>query len=222
MSAVRRSCVFVLASAIGLAVPSLTLASPITWTWAGFNTREGIPEIPVGTLVTASWTLNPAARNECTDGRPGGFYFGQEVAITVYSLVGPVTYSTVNGALHIDAILPSACFQYTPGSVEFRLPFLTGPNLPQSDFFVPFPFPTGLYWNQTPSEGAFPTVMPSSVYLDFLGFRIRTDSHRAQGVSAQLTAVPEPGTLLLVTIGGLSLLWGSRRQRRSHSVRAQR
>jgi hypothetical protein len=195
-------------------VAARAMASPMTWNFAGSTSGVGIPEIPIGSPVTVSWTFDSSTPNACPAGDPDGAYFGQSTTVTINSTIGPLVYHAAGGLLLVDTNLALGCTTqiFSPGTVEARIFNWSGPDLGNLDLFVGTPpFPGGLFWDQLFSNGAFPAVQPHSVLLQGPFFFGPSTSGNVIGVQAGLQAVPEPVTAGLVGCGLLVLAIGRRR-----------
>ena len=194
------------------------MASPMTWSFAGSTTGGGLADIPVGSPVSVNWTFDPSAPNGCAPGDPTGFYTGQSSTVTIGSTIGPLVYQSA-GILLVDTNLLLGCVAQggNSGTVEARLPFWSGPDLPGGPLDTTLVFPGGLFWSQAPGNGAFPTVQPPFVVLQGPYFNTASAPH--VGVQANLAAVPvpEPATAGLLACG-LSVL-AIRRRRRGRPAR---
>jgi hypothetical protein len=196
----RRATKFaVLVCLIAATFDSSADASPITWLYHG-QTTETLASLPAGTPVSFTWTFNSPAVNIC-DGVAGAVpgvsvYLANALVLNVAGL----TYQA-NGVLtNTEEAFFSPCLSGPSPTLFFTFSW-TGPNLPGTTL-VPFAAPGGLWpvlGGVTLVNGAFPSAQPSNLLL--FGPRFSTSSGTTTQLFAELQAVPEPSTLLLLGSG---------------------
>lgn len=188
---------------VSLSTPAA--ASTITWQFAGYTTSTTFVDIPVGSLVTASWTFDSNEPNLCQPTHVTGAYFNQTLTVTAQTTSGPLTW-VGTGFLLADTRITTACWTTGhPGEMELRIPTFTGPTLPSGQYPSFGTYPGGLFWVQQPTYGAFPLNQPASVYLQ--GPFFRSDIAFSEAITGWLTPVPEPSSGVLVLLGCGALLY---------------
>jgi hypothetical protein len=206
----RIPSVFATALVVLLGASRDTSATPITWTYAGFTHGVGLEGIPAGTPVQVRWTFEPDQLNECASTN-WGFFRNQDVQVDI----GPYSYVANDGVLFENTRTTNGCSGATLPDMELRLASWTGPNVQGgvlASIGGPFNFP-GLFWSAAPQHGAFPE-QPTSLLLQGPQFLSTGPGPISVVIQANVNAVPEPSTLLMVT-SGLALAY-RRFRRRTH------
>lgn len=199
----RRLSAFIACLTLASAVPAR--ATPISWQFQGLTSSVGIPDIPVGTPVQLTWSFDSAEPDTCGFG--SGVYQHQNVALQI----GSLAYQA-SGFLIANQNLSVGCSGAT-SEMELRLASWTGPDISTGVLAGLLPYPPGLFWTNPVLNGALPGAPPPSAYLEgpiFIG------RDGLQAVSANVYAVPEPSTIVLVLSGAAAVgLLAFRRRRPS-------
>jgi hypothetical protein len=181
---------------LALVVPSAH-ASVITWSFYGATTQDyGIAEIPIGTPFQVDWTFEPMEPNLCRPGT-GGIYQNQSVHLQL----GQYGYDAT-GFLLVDGRITDACGHNIYSDMELRLPYWSGPSFPDAQLFDRSPsYPPGLFWTDDALlNGQFPAAPPASAFWEgpqFFG--VPGQDHGFVTINEEVTAVPEPASIVLLS-----------------------
>jgi hypothetical protein len=204
-----------LAAAAMLAVAAPATATPFSWQFVGTTGSASISEIPVGSPVTVTWTLDPDVPNVCGPASPYGLFAGQSVTVDITTPGGILTYQAT-GSLLAGSQIGNVCGELT-NAMELRLPSWSGPPSFADAFFLGagMGYPPGLFYSRSSPSSAFPLSdqQPTSatwngpVYMTADGTVVLQSDLRAVEAS-------EPAPLTLVAIGAaFAALTGRRRVR---------
>ena len=200
-------------------VAAETQAGPITWQWtttvsgSALTLTDDPIDIPTGTPMVFHVTWDSEAENLCPQGSSAGTY---PVMAASMLFMG----QTYTGASHIESNSPYGnCVGGGAPLPIFRFYPLAAP-VPNAPTFFDTSF--GAYWMAlyAPSPatlGGLPGPLTSDPYPSKIdqpwGLEYyRPDLHFGETSLTDITAVPEPSTMLLVGSGMAVLAWHRRRQ----------
>jgi hypothetical protein len=201
----RRSPALLFALVLAFAlVAKVTEASPVRWQFTGFIGAPDILELQ-NARVQIDLTFQDPLVNFCSPGQPTGEYsFGGHVFI--YTTLGPLDY-TVGGRLYSNTIGLIGCSNFNSHPLEMELRMSSWLNfgvhyggiydLPDANFVAE---PDGLFWNQA-LNGGFPDSPPTTARFDIGRWYTLGNVPFGETLSTNVTAVPEPTTLVLILAG---------------------
>lgn len=180
--------------ALMLAAPAF--ATPIAWQFEGAVNYSVVPDVPVGTPVSATWEFDTAQQDMCSS-PDQGIYFGQTVNVSI----GAASY-VVTGIFTTGTNVQQGCGGPTGWSPELRLIQWTGHN-----FYQYYPCCTSPAILGIPAtNGLLPNTQPANMLAMQGPFGITSTLHASPAPdSLSLVPVPEPQTLLLLAVPALYL-----------------